>query len=241
MISKEKIKFIRSLHQKKFRDKHQQFLIEGPKMLKEAMQHAPDALFSVFGIEEKYPELPENCEYHQINSKELSQISVLQHPQEMVAVCNFLSFSPEPSNLVLALDTLQNPGNLGTILRLAAWYGVTNVIATKETVDVYNPKVVQASMGAVFHVKIEYVDLRETLEKMKLPVYGAVMNGKNIYQEKIKEKAVLLIGNEGNGIQNQLMSMVDYPITIPKFGKGESLNAAMATAILLSEFTRIGS
>jgi TrmH family RNA methyltransferase len=238
MISKEKIKHIRSLQNKKSRELERKFVIEGEKMIEEAVAHAPDCLLQVFGTEPINTTLPEHVTFQQIDSKTLGQISALKQPQKHIAICAHLTHRPAPSDFYLALDTIQDPGNLGTILRLAAWFGVEKIIASKETADCYNPKVVQASMGAIFNVAIEYLDLKAALEETDLPVYGALIEGENIYNKETGRKGILVMGNEGNGISKELLPLITDPISIPQFGKGESLNVAMATAILLSEFSR---
>lgn len=238
MISKERIKYIRSLHRKKYRDIHSQFIIEGPKMLEEALKAAPESITNIYSTEEMNTQLPEHIDFHIINDKALKQISTLRQPQSLIAICDYLPETKEDSTFFIALDTIQDPGNLGTILRLAAWYGVDYILASNETVDCYNPKVVQASMGAIFNVHIEYSDLKEKLENTDLPIYGALLEGDNIYQTQLERKGILLMGNEGNGINDDLLPLINNPLSIPKFGTGESLNVAMATAIFLSEFSR---
>ena len=238
MISKEQIKYIRSLHRKKFRDSNQQFIIEGPKMIAEAIQYAPESLIQIFGTEALTAQLPEHVIFEEINAKELKQISTLKHPQKYLAICNYLPPAKSRPEFYIALDTLQDPGNLGTILRLAAWFDVQHIIASKETVDVYNPKVVQASMGAIFNVNIEYCALKEVLSTTDLPIYGALLEGENIYQKDINKKGILVVGNEGKGSNEEIIPFITHPISIPKFGKGESLNVAMATSVFLSEFSR---
>lgn len=238
MISKEQIKQIRSLHLKKFRDQNREFIIEGPKMIEEAVKNAPHSLVRVFGSSALPFDLPNDVEFIEISEKELKQISVLKHPQQQIAICQYLSVQQNRPDFFIALDTIQDPGNFGTILRLASWFGVKHIMASKETVDLYNPKVVQASMGAIFNVSVEYVDLKAALLDIPLPIYGALLNGENIYEKEVKKKGVLLMGNEGKGISEEILPLVSDAITIPQFGKGESLNVAMATAVLLSEFSR---
>lgn len=238
MISKEQIKFIRSLHKKKFRDINQQFIIEGPKMIAEAIQYAPESLIQIYGTEAIIDKLPEHVLFEEIDQRALGQISTLKHPQKQVAVCSYLPNVTTRPEFYIALDTIQDPGNLGTIMRLASWFGVEHIIASKETVDCYNPKVVQASMGAIFNVNIEYLDLEEAFKTTDLSIYGSLLEGENIYQKKIQKKGILVMGNEGNGISDDLLPFITDPVTIPKFGKGESLNVAMATSIFLSEFSR---
>ncbi|HTO38312.1 MAG TPA: RNA methyltransferase [Brumimicrobium sp.] len=238
MISKEQIKQIRSLHLKKFRDQNREFIIEGPKMIEEAVKNAPHSLVRVFGTSVLPFDLPSHVEFIEISEKELKQISVLKHPQQQIAICQYLSVQQNRPDFFIALDTIQDPGNFGTILRLASWFGVKHIMASKETVDLYNPKVVQASMGAIFNVSVEYVDLKAVLLDIPLPIYGALLNGENIYEKEVKKKGVLLMGNEGKGISQEIQPLITDAITIPQFGKGESLNVAMATAVLLSEFSR---
>lgn len=238
MISKEKIKHIRSLQRKKHRDIHQQFVIEGAKMIKEAIDYAPESIIEIYGTSPLPFKLPNSIPFHEINSKELSQLSSLKTPQPQIALCTYLPRPTHRPNFLIALDTIQDPGNFGTILRLASWFGVNYIMASKDTVDLYNPKVSQASMGAIFTVNVVYVDLSEELKNTDLPIYGAVLEGENVYKKELKREGIILMGNEGNGIHQDILPFVSSPITIPKFGHGESLNVAMATAIILSEFTR---
>lgn len=238
MISKSQIKFIRSLHKRKFRDQHQRFIIEGAKMIEEALQYAPDAVVYVFGTEVLTSSLPGPISFQEIDDQELQQLSALKHPQKQIAICKYLPLSGNRPDFYIALDTIQDPGNLGTILRLASWFGVEHIIASQETVNIYNPKVVQASMGAIFNVNVEYVDLKTVLETTDLPIYGALLEGENIYTSKIEKRGILIMGNEGNGISDELLPFITHPLNIPRFGKGESLNVAMATAVFLSEFSR---
>lgn len=238
MVSKEQVKFIRSLHKKKFRDKYQQFIIEGTRIIEDAIKYAPESVLQIFGTENMLFSVPEHIVFHEVNGKVLTQVSTLKTPQKHLAICQYLPKSPVLPDFFIALDTIQDPGNLGTILRLASWFGVKHVVASKETADCYNPKVVQASMGAIFSVNIEYRDLKSVFEKTNLPIYGALLEGENIYKKDIEPKGILLLGNEGNGISEELLDYVSQPITIPRLGEGESLNVAMATAIFLSEFFR---
>lgn len=238
MVSKEEIKFIRSLQRKKYRDIHQQFIVEGPKMIEEAIQSSPNSILKVLGTEPLSFPLPENVDFREINSKVLSQVSSLKHPQAQLAICKYLVQPTQRPDFFIALDTIQDPGNFGTILRLASWFGVEHIMASKDTVDLYNPKVVQASMGAIFNVHVEYVDLERELKETNLPIYGALLEGENIYEKELEKKGILLMGNEGKGIREELLPLVSFPLTIPQFGKGESLNVAMATAVFLSEFSR---
>lgn len=238
MISKEKIKYIRSLHHKKYRDKNKQFIIEGPKMIEEAIRYVPEKITCIYGISLSFASPLKTVNYETVKPRELAQLSALKNPQQVIAICDYLDNEPEATDFYIALDGIQNPGNLGTILRIAAWFGIPSVMASMETVDRYNPKVVQASMGAIFTVTMIYGDLLEELSTTDLPVYGTFMEGNNIYKKELKRKGIVLIGNEGKGISEALHPFVDHRITIPKWGNGESLNAAVATAIVVSEFSR---
>ena len=242
MLTKEKIKKIRSLHRKKFREQLGLFLIEGPKMLEEAMLYAPDLVQEVYVMDSALHLCTTSKDkVYVVAEKELRQLSMLKQPQSLVAVCSFKPTSEnahEGKGLILALDRIQDPGNFGTILRLAAWFGVKQVLASDDTVELYNPKVVQASMGSVFTVNVNYVNLEEVLKETKLPIYGALLEGESVYKSTLSVPSVLLMGNEGNGISDELLPLISNPIHIPKFGLGESLNVAMATGIFLSEYKR---
>jgi TrmH family RNA methyltransferase len=240
MISKSNIKFVKSLQQKKFRDEHQAFVVEGEKMVLEALKWKADYLTALYYTEafpiDSISVLPPQSEL--ISEKELHQISSLQTPNKALAV-----FSKWTEKLVkipfyLALDNIQDPGNMGTILRLADWYGIDAILCSYQTVDCFNPKVIQATMGAIFRVQVHYVDLMETFKLLQLPVYGALLEGENVYLKKFNPSGILVLGNEGNGISESIQHGIDFPISIPRFGQAESLNVSTAGAILLSEFFR---
>lgn len=233
------LKTLQSLHKKKFRKEHNAFLIEGKKIIQEALLHQPNRVQHIFALETAPLDgIPSSIPVTRITDKELSKISALQHPQDMLAVCSMVDTPANQPAFQLALDTIQDPGNMGTILRLAAWFGVDEVLISEDSVDIYNPKVVQASMGAIFTVAIRYVNLITTLTGIDKPIYGALLEGTNVYRTNLEKSCILLMGNEGNGISPELLPFVSHPITIPKFGQGESLNVAMATGILLSELRR---
>lgn len=238
MISKANIKQIRSLQQKKFRDQLEAFVLEGHKLLQEAIQHAPDQIETIYTTSPESLSDLTNVSVVQINEIELSQISSLRSPQPYVTICKKKKASITESPLELVLDTIQDPGNMGTILRLAAWFGIRKIVISERCVDIYNPKVIQASMGAIFTVDVEEANLSTYLAHSNKPIYGALMDGKNVYRETLSDEAILLMGNEGNGISDSLIGFITDPIAVPRFGTGESLNVAMATGILLSEFSR---
>jgi len=240
MISKNQIKLISGLHQKKQRFANQLFFAEGVKVIQELLQ-------SNFELEHLYTtqndfEKVEFSKRTSITEQELKKISALSTPNSCLAVFKIPDENPIiDSGLILALDNIRDPGNLGTILRLCDWFGIQQIVCSKETVDIYNPKVVQATMGSVARVNVNYVDLKALIAKTKLPVFGTFMNGENIYQSALPQNGIIIMGNEANGISAEIEKMVTSRLTIPRFGelqKTESLNVATATAIVLSEFKR---
>lgn len=233
MIGKNEIKHIKSLSQKKFRDELALFAVEGEKLVQEA-------LASDFEVENVY-------RIEDIGEQAMSRITMLSSPSPVLAVVRkklFDSSSVEAEGLILALDSVRDPGNLGTIIRIADWFGIRTILASRDTVDVYNPKVVQATMGAIFRVKLIYCDLPDTLEILSksMPVYGTFLEGENIYTETLDKNAVIVMGSESNGISDKVASIVSRKIHIPSFTQGEatseSLNVAVASAITCSEFRR---
>ncbi|RMA57727.1 TrmH family RNA methyltransferase [Ulvibacter antarcticus] len=238
MVSKSQIKLITSLQQKKYRDTNGLFIAEGQKLITELMEEGLN-LHSVFGTS-SFMDASEK--FSMVTERELQKLSALKKANGLLAVFEI----PKPrattsEGLILALDAIRDPGNLGTIIRLCDWFGVEQLVCSKDTADCYNPKVVQASMGSIARVHIQYTDLSEYIKNMQLPVYGGVLNGNNIYSEETPENAIVIMGNEANGISDELIALLSHKITIPQFGKvqkTESLNVATATAILLSEFRR---
>lgn len=241
MVSKNQIKLIKSLSQKKFRNKHKLFVVEGRKGIREFLNSdfALDSIYTVsetlFEMEEKYINI--------LDEKELNKISFLKTPQQALAVFKIPEINlPEIKGLILALDGVRDPGNLGTIIRLCDWFGVENLICSEDTVDCYNPKVVQASMGSLARVNVLYKDLpRFFIENVELPKYGAMLEGENIYLQKFPDSAIIIMGNEAKGISEEVENLLTGRVSIPQFGKNqdtESLNVATATSIILSEFRR---
>jgi TrmH family RNA methyltransferase len=240
MLSKSQIKLISSLHQKKCRDFNQLFMVEGKRMVFELMESHTDYLQQIvisetFARENKtdYPFEPEI-----VDTNTFKKISHLVQPQGVLAIFKQPELTYRVSDFVLVLDGVQDPGNMGTILRLADWFGVEQVICSKDCVDIFNTKVVQASMGSIFRVRVAYLDLAEFMQNNQLPVFGALLNGENIYKKQLQRKGLLVMGSEGNGISKEIQTYVKEALFIPQFGGGESLNVSMATAILLSEFSR---
>ena len=252
MLSKNKIRFIQSLARKKNRDAEKLFLVEGDKMVAEALQSSlqVQVLVATSGFLSANPKLVVSAtEAIEASADEIRKASLLQSPQDSLAVVAMPLFDFElaelNNKLSLALDFIQDPGNLGTIIRLADWFGIEHLLCSENTVDCFNPKVIQASMGAIFRVQVHYLNLPETLQQAqtnKLPVYGSFLEGRNIYRHPLSETGILVMGNEGNGIGPEVEQMVTDKIHIPSFASGgtgsESLNVSMATGICLSEFRR---
>lgn len=245
MISKNQIKKIASLKQKKQRDLHQLFVVEGRKSVMDVAAHLKPVL--VFASSEWIHETAEFAfEVHEVSEPELRKISQLKNPQGVVAVFPIQNHDDSDvsslKGLSLALDDVRDPGNLGTIIRLADWFGVNAVICSRNCADMYNPKVVQASMGSIARVKVLYTDLDVFLKKVKLPVFGTFMEGDIIYSQELPSDAIVVMGNEGKGISPEIESIVHHKINIPSFSKAdtgaESLNVSTATAIVCSEFKR---
>ncbi len=253
MLSKSKITFIISLQKKKAREEERLYVIEGDKLVREFLDAGvkvrmliskPEFLNSLpFVLKQGIAEvIPASYE-------ELKKISTLKTPHNALAVIGMPESEPDLSSLKnglsIALDTVQDPGNLGTIIRAAAWFGIKNIYCSPDCVDVYNPKVVQATMGAILHVNVFYTDLRtflETSSKNKIRVFGALMDGESIYSYKLDNKGIILLGNESKGISEELFPYVTDRIMIPKFSDAksgiDSLNVSMAASVIFSEFTR---
>ena len=245
MLSKNKIKFIRSLELKKNRQQECLFVAEGSKVVADLLTRVKaHTIFSTPSrIKEFSSEQADNI--IEITDSELAKISFLQHPQQVLAVFPFLSSTEAtPQNeLILALDGVQDPGNLGTIIRIADWFGIKNIMCSEDTVDVYNPKVIQASMGSVAQVSVNYCDLKRFIEKIspEVPVYGTCLDGENIYNQKLSSKGIIVMGNEGKGVSTAIKQLFTHKLLIPNYHPQsaiDSLNVAIATAITCAEFKR---
>ncbi|NOX46827.1 MAG: RNA methyltransferase [Chlorobi bacterium] len=252
MFSKNTIKHINSLKLRKFRLLHKQFFAEGPKLVSELLESdfiveqvlgLPES--GIMGIQHKYPE----TEFVSITKKELDRISLLKTPNEVVAITEIPASGLFPimafSDIVLLLDEIKDPGNMGTIIRTADWFGIRHIVCTRDSVDVFNPKTVQATMGSLTRVCVHYTDLVAFLKNIPdgLPVYGTLLDGKNIYDTQLSENGIIIIGNESRGISKELLSFITEPIYFPHFPStqkagAESLNASVATAVVLAEFRR---
>ncbi len=187
--------------------------------------------------------MPANIKLFEVNNAELDKISTLQAPQGILALVNtpknpVLSVSELAGSFSLVLDGVQDPGNLGTIIRTADWFGFGQVICSPSTVEVYNPKTVQATMGSLSRVNVFYENLRTLLSAVKLPVFGAVLNGNHIYNTDWGKEGLVILGNEGQGISPEIMDLISHPVTIPRIGGAESLNVAVSAAILCADISR---
>ena len=265
MISKNKIKYIRSLELKKNRNKEGKFVAEGFKVVDDLLALQPADLIVATQEWLHGKHLAPQTEVIEVTEEELKKVSFLQHPQQVLAVfkqdagCNkqdsnnsqeeaeeknFGFSNINTSELNLALDGVQDPGNLGTIIRIADWFGITHIYCSQDTADVYNPKVVQATMGSIARVKVEYGNLLGLVESLPedVPVYGTLLDGDNIYQQQLENRGLIVMGNEGKGISPALAKKVNRRLLIPNFPEGrataDSLNVAIATAITCSEFRR---
>lgn len=239
MISKNQIKLIHSLKQKKFRQENQLFVVEGIKTITELLQSRFE-LYQLFSTE--------SCNIDANNTTlitelELKKISFLKTPNKALAIFKVPEvLTIDFNNLIIALDDIRDPGNLGTIIRLCDWFGIRDLLCSNETVDCYNPKVIQASMGSITRVNINYTNLEELIKTADIPIFGAFMDGENVYETHLPRKGILVLGNEANGISKSIEEIVNKRVSIPRFGTlqaTESLNVATAAAIMLSEFKRL--
>lgn len=249
MVSKNKIKFIRSLELKKNRLAQRLFVAEGPKVVGDIMarQQAETVVCTAEWMNGHTGSINAK-EVVEATEEELQKISFLKHPQQVLAVFPFMdSRHEEPpciGRLSIALDNVQDPGNLGTIIRIADWFGIETIYCSAGTADAYNPKVVQATMGSIARVDVVYTDLCQLIESLPegFPVYGTFLDGNSIYKEQLSAEGILLMGNEGNGISPETARLVSHRLLIPNFPAGretaDSLNVAIATAIACSEFRR---
>ena len=239
-ISKNQLKLITSLSQKKYRQKHDLFIAEGVKVLNELLNSTFE-IETLFCTDDFEATISEE-KVVRISETELKKVSTLKSPNKALGIFKIpKEKAVQNSGLTIALDAINDPGNLGTIIRLCDWFGVTQLVCSKDTVDCYNQKVVQASMGSLTRVSIHYTDLENYITKSNLDTFIADMDGENVYKTKLPKEGILIMGNEANGVSEEIKSLLQHKISIPRFGETqetESLNVAAATAILLSEFKR---
>lgn len=255
MLSKSQLSFIKSIHHKKFRIQHRFFIVEGYKSIKEFIfsKYTLSQLFFTPEMASKLANFPQNMKHFEITSSELEKISTLKSPNGMLALFEIpIVDSTEAIKLdrkfTLVLDCIQDPGNLGTIIRTADWFGIENIICSLDSADCYNPKVVQATMGSLSRVAIHYRDLVQWLPQAGIKTYGALLNGVSLYScdftagqknDSVEyQEGLILLGNEGQGIGQALLPYIDQAVTIPRFGEAESLNVAIASALICSEIRR---
>lgn len=246
MLSKNTVKFIKSLHQKKYRNETGKFFVEGEKSVLELLDS--DFLVDLLVVTEEFANRHFNelknysGEILEVTQNQLEQLGQFQSNNAALAVATCKpndSFSVLEDELIIALADVRDPGNLGTIIRIADWYGIKKLVFSPNTAEFYNPKVLQASMGSFTRVSFFYEELAQVFNRWKVPVYGAYLGGKNIHTLAEPLPGVILMGNESHGIPEALESSVTHKITIPGFGKAESLNVAIATAIICDNFKRL--
>lgn len=254
MISKNKIKYLHSLKTKKFRDAEDVFVAEGPKVVGDIFSRYKSNLMLLVGTTEWLKDEGRsiasvaNCEIIEVTEDELTKASFLCHPQQVLAVFKTLDSHVDTnlltSKLTIVLDGVQDPGNLGTIIRIADWFGIENVICSADTADAYNPKVVQATMGSIARVNVTYMNLSVLFDSLPkdFPIYGTLLEGDNIYNQELTEVGLIVMGNEGKGISPAIRNLVNRALRIPNYPEGrataDSLNVAIATAIVCAEFRR---
>lgn len=252
MLSKNQLKLVRSLELKKNRKKEGLFVAEGPKVVGDLLRagYVPHSIFKVQGSGFKV-----QGSTFLVTDDELRKLSFLQHPQEVLALFEIpqsprnatlsqsQKLTAKSQQLAIALDGIQDPGNLGTIIRIADWFGITTIYCSEDTADCYNPKVVQATMGSLAHINIVYTDLEALLRQYDGPIYGTLLDGQNIYQQELSSEGIIVMGNEGNGISPAIRQLVTHKLLIPNYNPSsetaESLNVAIATAITCAEFRRV--
>jgi TrmH family RNA methyltransferase len=240
MLNKKMVKDIQSLGQKKHRDEEKVFIAEGPKLIKELIASVNADIIHIYATPEW---INENKKYEgrnditEITENELERISQMVTPNKVLAIVKqfpALNKIDVKNKITLALETIQDPGNLGTIIRTADWFGVEQIVCSNDCADIYNPKVVQATMGSIARVKILYTDLGEWLSSQKdIRIYATVLEGRNITTIEKLNEGIIVIGNESKGISEEILKLTNVKLTIPKKGKAESLNAAVAVGVVL--------
>jgi TrmH family RNA methyltransferase len=241
MITKNQVKYIQSLGQKKSRDEYNCFIAEGPKLVNELLAAGNCKIVQLFAVNDWIDNIRSSgtqAEIIEISSAELEKISQLTTPNKVLAIVEKINWSGEAmlnGTVSLVLDMIQDPGNIGTIIRIADWFGVKNVFCSDDSADIYNPKVIQSTMGSISRVRVEYKDILSLLKKHRdVGIYAAALNGRDITKMEKLSRGIIVIGNESKGVNEEILKLADVQITIPGKGKAESLNAAVATGIILS-------
>ncbi len=253
MISKSQISYIKSLHQKKFRKEHQQFIVEGDKLCDEFLESGfkVQAIYVLEHKREKYElllsKISKKIELLVLRGEEMDKLSNMSTSPDVLCVVNIpaevsisnITKDELSRSLVLVLDGVKDPGNMGTIIRIADWFGIKHIVCSNDCVELYNPKVVQSTMGSILRTTVYYTELDSFIKNHKdQNIYGALLQGENVYSISGKMRGILVMGSESHGISQEILPLINKPITIPSFGQAESLNVAMATGILCSEAKR---
>ncbi|MES2372798.1 MAG: RNA methyltransferase [Bacteroidota bacterium] len=240
MLSKNEYKYIQSLCQKKQRQEERLFIAEGPKLVDELL-HSHYTIRKLYALSDWVIKNKDVADVVTVTDIELAKISGLQTPNQVLAIVEQQAPANKPAikdQITLVLDGIQDPGNFGTIIRIADWFGIKQIVASEDTVELYNPKVIQSTMGSFMRVNVWYQSLPAFLQSAGIPVYGALLNGKNMHGEPPVTEGLLVIGNESKGISKELLPFISHPITIPRLGGAESLNAAVAAGIIVSHLTK---
>jgi len=247
MLSKGLIKLVNSLKHKKYRQKYGLFIVEGQKMINDFISIGSPIKTIISALDEK---IEGEFEFVSCKSSELEKLSLLKTSQEIMALVKIPDYQYSSglvaNKLSLALDGVQDPGNMGTIIRIANWFGIENILCSTDCADIYNPKVVQASMGALMGTKVHYLDLKSSINELAknqdYEIYGTFMNGETIYHTNLSASGLIVMGSEGRGISSEIEELITKKLTIPSFTKefngAESLNVGVATGIIVSEFAR---
>ena len=245
MLSKSQISLLKSLQHKKDRIRYGLFLVEGYKSVIEFVNspYQIEAIYHTASFNPKVLKLSQKINLSEISVTDIEKISSLKTPQQIAALVKIpvwpaLSNAKLKGKFSLVLDGIQDPGNLGTIIRTADWFGITDIICSEDTVDAFNPKVIQASMGSLSRINVHYMDLITILSQTELPVFGALLNGESIYTTDFGREGLIVMGNEGNGMRPEIERLIGRAVTIPRKGKAESLNVAIAAALFCSEISR---
>ena len=245
MLSKSRISLLKSLQHKKERLEHGLFLVEGYKSVTEFINspYQTETIYHTGSFDPKVLKLSQKMNFCEISVTDMEKISSLKTPQQITALIKIpiwpaLINAKLKQKFSLVLDGIQDPGNMGTIIRTADWFGIKHIICSEDTVDVYNPKVVQASMGSLSRINVYYINIVSVLPQLELPVFGAMLNGENIYKTNFGSEGLVVMGNEGNGLRPDVEKLITKAITIPRKGGAESLNVGIATALFCSEIGR---
>ncbi|WP_188751672.1 TrmH family RNA methyltransferase [Parapedobacter defluvii] len=247
MLSKPQIRTITSLQHKKFRREHGLFVVEGAKSVMEFLHadHSVKHIFYTSQAATKLIKIPQNIKSEEVSNDDLKRISSLKTPQGVLALIELPTYPPLTGEMLhdtfhLVLDDIQDPGNLGTIIRTADWFGFHRIICSTGSVDAYNPKVVQASMGSLARTQVYYTDIAKLTRQASVPVFGAMLHGSSIYETDFGHEGLIVLGNEGKGVSDLVLSHIQQPVTIPRIGRAESLNVAISAALFCAELARGG-